>query len=237
MFVEVGKNNARATRRDGIAFLMSLATVFSIFLLLFWLSAKKTEVLEYKEEIIEVPVSLVAPPPAALLGGAAQAKPQKKKVQPNKNVQSSRNVPIDIQEPPPLVSEASGQGPVEGNPKGVLDGDPKGLVDGKGKGPGQGPPQASSVKTVYFRDVVWKMRPPQPAYPEAARQMQLEGRCMVHLWIDETGKPFKHEVKNCPTVFEAVAVAAALEGRSYPYLVEGQAVPVQFDWIFNFKLQ
>lgn len=239
MFDNVGKNETRSARRDGTAFLLSVATVAGAFLFLFWVTSRVQEVLEEKEEILEVPVSLAAPPPPPPPPGGGQKKPktEKKKdiIKPKEDVpvevKPLEEVPVDA---PAVESEDEGvAGGVEGGVEGGVVG---GVVGGTVGGTGT-TLNAPVVKTVYYRDVQWKVRPPQPAFPEGARQMQIEGRCMVHLWIDEEGKPYKHETKNCPTVFEEASVAAALEGRSYPYMVEGKAVPVQFDWIFNFKLK
>ena len=241
MFDGVGRDTDSSARRQGTAFLMSTASVAAMFLFLFWVTSKVKEEIANQEELLEVPVSLVAPPPPPPPPAGGQKKPKtEKKKEEIKPVQE--DVPVEVkplEEPPvteEVISEDEGEeGGVEGGQTGGVVG---GVVGGKEGGViGGTNMDAPAVSTVYFRDVQVKTQPPKPEYPEAARQMRIEDRCVIRIKIDEEGTPYEAEVRTCPEVFRAVSLASARASRFYPYLVGGKAARVQFDWTFNFKLQ
>ncbi len=244
MFDGVGRGSIGSTRRQGTALLLSISSVAGLFLLLYQVTSRPVEEIAVREEVIEVPVRLVAPP-APLAGGSAGS-PKKA---PDRPKPRSPDVPVAPQPlpadapPAPDASDtpdapdapdggaggAGGPGVPDGTPDGTPDGKPGGVKGGRGTGPG--------VSTVYFRDVQVKTQPPKPEYPEAARQMRMEDRCVIRIRIDEQGVPYEAEAKTCPEVFREVSLASARASRFYPYLVDGAATPVQFDWTFNFRLK
>ena len=94
----------------------------------------------------------------------------------------------------------------------------------------------AQAPVVHVRDAQVKIPPPTIEYPKEARQMSIEGRCVIRLKIDEEGVPFGAEARACTNVFRDPSLRAALASRFYPYLVGGEPVRVQFDWAFNYKL-
>ena len=118
------------------------------------------------------------------------------------------------------------EGGVEG---GVVGGVIGGVVGGTGTTLG-------GVKTFHHSDMRWK-RPPNPVYPDAARDLNLpETECKVLIKFDEQGTPVELEFKACPKVFQEAARTAIMSSRMYPQKVAGAAVKGQFVLNLLFKL-
>ena len=92
------------------------------------------------------------------------------------------------------------------------------------------------IKTIYWGSVQQKSSV-QPLYPEAARGMNLDVQCSVMIQIDLEGIPACAEAVKCPEPFENAAIKAAMASRWYPSKDGGQAIPVKFQYVYNFKIQ
>ena len=93
-----------------------------------------------------------------------------------------------------------------------------------------------AVKTVYWSAVQEKNRV-KPQFPEAARQLNMEGDCAVKINIDDKGVPISAEATKCPELFKDAAIKAAMASRFYPYKDNGMSTAVQFTYNYRFKLQ
>ena len=67
--------------------------------------------------------------------------------------------------------------------------------------------------------------------------MNLEGQCGVMIQIDVKGIPTSAEAVKCPEPFKDAAIKAAMASRFYPSKDGGTAIPVKFQYVYNFKIQ
>lgn len=97
-------------------------------------------------------------------------------------------------------------------------------------------------------DARWELRPAerkavremtrvQPEYPLFAQLLSIERSCAVTIQTDVEGVPTKVTGMNCPRLFRASATAAAMASRFYPYIEDGEAVPVEFTYRYVFRLR
>ncbi|MCB9764342.1 MAG: energy transducer TonB [Alphaproteobacteria bacterium] len=75
----------------------------------------------------------------------------------------------------------------------------------------------------------------RPEYPRAAQRKDMEGRCRVHMFLDERGVPYDAVVSECPEVFHEAAFESAMKWRFYPAKENGEAVRCEFDLFITFK--
>ncbi len=136
----------------------------------------------------------------------------------------------EVPPPPSSTAEASGivgstDGKVPGGVAGgivksILSGDPSDNADKSAsqKTPGKGDDQV--VKSELIRRV-------EPAYPELARRVGVEGKVVLGITVDEEGNvPDARVASGHPFLHEA-AVAAVRQWKYSPTLLNGKAVPVR----------
>lgn len=237
MFDNVGKNQNRSARRQLAALLLALLSVSTVLSVLVWAASRVVEVIEDKEEILEVPVSLAAPPPPPPPpGGSKKPKSEKKKP----DVKPQEDVPQEVKpleeapkEEEQTASEEEGQaGGQEGGQVGGEEGGKVGGVVGS-HGDTLGAPV---VKSVHYSAVSPKVKP-TAEFPQAAIALGMKDEfCQVEVEIDEEGKPFSAHAREgkCPSVFQATAEAGALRSEFYPYIADGKPMRVKFIWNFHF---
>lgn len=75
---------------------------------------------------------------------------------------------------------------------------------------------------------------PKPAYPEAARAVKAGGAVSVHVVIDEQGNVVTAQAVSGNPLLRAAAVAAALEAKFSPTLLEGKPIAVSGVLVYNF---
>ncbi|HYY96938.1 MAG TPA: energy transducer TonB, partial [Pyrinomonadaceae bacterium] len=78
---------------------------------------------------------------------------------------------------------------------------------------------------------------PKPDYPAAAKSAGAEGRVVVELTIDETGKVIKARAVSGHPLLQKAAVAAALQARFSPTILSGAPVSVTGTINYTFLLQ
>lgn len=78
---------------------------------------------------------------------------------------------------------------------------------------------------------------PQPAYPKLARAVRASGTVIVNVVIDEQGKIAKAEAVSGHPLLRGSAVAAALNARFEPTLLDDKPVKVSGMLTYNFKLE
>ena len=237
MFDNVGKNTNRSARRQLSALLMALLSVGTTLSVLIWAASQVVEVIEKKDEVLEVPVSLAAPPPPPPPpGGSKKPHVEKKKdiVKPQEEVPQEVK-PLDEPKPDDApVAENDGPAGQEG---GVVGGEEGGKVGGVvgSHGDTLGAPV---VNTVHYSEVQYKVRPDAfTHFPKAAIDMGMKDeRCQVLVEIDEQGKPVSAQAieDKCPAVFRADSEAAAMHSEFYPYQANGQVMRVKFKWNFHY---
>lgn len=68
----------------------------------------------------------------------------------------------------------------------------------------------------------------QPVYPPEAKALGLgEVRCKARIYVDETGRPTKVMVEDCPVEFHRSTQESLMRWQWYPELIDGAAVPFQ----------
>lgn len=197
-------------------------------------------------EVLFFPGEPMLPPTPTPAGGGAQPRRS-----PPKKVTTQVEVApvVTVAEVVPVVAEVPEVAPVneaavvtagdsaEGDPEGRGTGPGKG--PGTGKGPGSGGPGEGAggggLRTINQHEAVPRVRA-EPEWPRAAVAVGLtEGRCVVHVVIDESGAPADVSFRDCPVVFQRATREAALQWRWYPVLDEGRPVAAQFDIAFLFR--
>lgn len=83
-----------------------------------------------------------------------------------------------------------------------------------------------------------KLHAPQPLYTEEARQKRIQGVVILQTIIDAEGRVTRVEVlKGLPEGLSESAVEAVKQWRFEPAKVEGEPVPVYFNFTISFGLQ
>lgn len=94
----------------------------------------------------------------------------------------------------------------------------------------------NSVRVFHHSELEVKKRV-NPPYPEEARALLLgDQRCLLKVFIDETGAPFDVLVEACPKVFHEAAKAAMLQWRWVPPKDGKTAIRAQTTLALTFKV-
>jgi VWFA-related protein/TonB family protein len=78
---------------------------------------------------------------------------------------------------------------------------------------------------------------PKPDYPSAAKSVGAQGKVVVELTIDETGKVIKARAVSGHPLLQKAAVAAALQARFSPTILSGEPVSITGTISYTFLLQ
>lgn len=78
---------------------------------------------------------------------------------------------------------------------------------------------------------------PKPDYPSTAKSVGAQGKVVVELTIDETGKVIKARAVSGHPLLQKAAVAAALQARFSPTLLSGEPVSITGTISYTFLLQ
>lgn len=78
---------------------------------------------------------------------------------------------------------------------------------------------------------------PKPEYPSTAKSVGAQGKVVVELTIDETGKVVKARAVSGHPLLQKSAVAAALQARFSPTILSGEPVSITGTISYNFMLQ
>lgn len=78
---------------------------------------------------------------------------------------------------------------------------------------------------------------PKPEYPSTAKTAGAQGKVVVELTIDETGKVVKARAVSGHPLLQKAAVAAALQARFSPTILSGEPVSITGTISYNFMLQ
>jgi Ca-activated chloride channel family protein len=78
---------------------------------------------------------------------------------------------------------------------------------------------------------------PKPDYPSSAKSVGAQGRVVVELMIDETGKVVKARAISGHPLLQKAAVAAALQARFSPTMLSGEPVSIIGTISYTFLLQ
>jgi protein TonB len=131
---------------------------------------------------------------------------------------------------------SSGPGPIGTNNGG---GGGTRLVPDIGEPPPAKAPEAPAKPRTVHKQVIngLAVELPKPPYPNAAKQIRLQGIVNVQVLLDEAGKVVSaHAVSGSPLLSPA-AVNAAYRARFTPTLLGGQPVKVSGVITYNFKLE
>jgi TonB family protein len=82
-----------------------------------------------------------------------------------------------------------------------------------------------------------KMRDVRSQFPDEAKAVGLEGVVIMEIWVDETGRVTNARMVRGIPMLEEAAVAAVMQWRFTPVIVDGKAVPVRMTITHNFTLQ
>lgn len=77
---------------------------------------------------------------------------------------------------------------------------------------------------------------PAPAYPDAARRMQLIGSVRVEVVVDENGKVVEAKAVSGPAILRDSSVQAAYRARFTPTKLSGKPVKVSGSIVYNFTV-
>ncbi len=103
------------------------------------------------------------------------------------------------------------------------------------------PPQVDSVYEVYAVEIMPEITAfVTPAYPEVARQAGIEGRVVVQVVVDETGKVIpgtERILTSTNDVFNEPALSAARDCTFKPGQMGDRAVKVRVNIPFAFRLK
>jgi VWFA-related protein/TonB family protein len=78
---------------------------------------------------------------------------------------------------------------------------------------------------------------PKPDYPSSAKSVGAQGRVVVELMVDETGKVVKARAISGHPLLQKAAVAAALQARFSPTMLSGEPVSIIGTISYTFLLQ
>ena len=84
-----------------------------------------------------------------------------------------------------------------------------------------------AYRAVHWSEVMVKKQVP-PKMPEEAKELGIEGRCVVRLFVDDTGRVDRTEIEVCDTVFHESTAHAVEQWQFYPFKLAGEPTPVTF---------
>ena len=130
----------------------------------------------------------------------------------------------------PQSTGGGGVGPPDDGGGGQPPEGPGGGCVGADCGSGGGGPRRTSALSVT--------RQVQPVFPDAARRLGLtESLCVLDIEVDRRGRPTAVQPTDCPGVFHASAIAAALQWRFSPLVVDGEARAARFELRVRYRLR
>ncbi|GDX82669.1 hypothetical protein LBMAG42_44800 [Deltaproteobacteria bacterium] len=245
MFDSVARNPREGGARKGAALVLTMIASAAVVGAL--VSVRAPVVVERSVvDYIYFPSDPVLPPAPTPAGGGAQARRSTpKKVEAREEVAPA----APVAEVTPIVAEVP-EVPPTNEAAVVIEGDPnQGDPEGRGTGPGRGPgirkgdgpggrgegSGGGGLRTINAHEALPRVRA-EPEWPRAALAVGLtEGRCVVHVVIDEGGAPADVSFRDCPVVFQRATREAALQWRWYPVLDGERPVAAQFDIAFLFR--
>jgi periplasmic protein TonB len=74
-------------------------------------------------------------------------------------------------------------------------------------------------------------------YPDAARAVGLEGTVIMEIWVDETGQVVRARMLRGMPMLEESAVAAVMQWRFAPTVVDGKPVPIRMTVTHGFTIR
>jgi TonB family protein len=82
-----------------------------------------------------------------------------------------------------------------------------------------------------------KLRDVRSQFPDEAKVVGLEGVIIAEIWVDETGRVTNARLLRGIPMLEEAALAAVMQWRFTPVIVDGKAVPVRMTVTHNFTLR
>jgi periplasmic protein TonB len=82
-----------------------------------------------------------------------------------------------------------------------------------------------------------KVEDARSEYPEEARAVGLEGTVIMEIWVDETGQVVRARMLRGMPMLEESAVAAVMQWRFAPTVVDGKPVPVRMTVTHGFTIR
>jgi TonB family protein len=82
-----------------------------------------------------------------------------------------------------------------------------------------------------------KVEDTRAQYPEEARAVGLEGTVIMELWVDDTGRVVRARMLRGIPMLEESAIAAVMQWRFAPVVVDGRAVPIRMTVTHNFSVR
>jgi protein TonB len=190
------------------------------------------------------------PPPPPLALGSAQAKPQP--VQPVTPEKTTKKIetPRDDRLVPPVeekpiepeqklsASEQAGSpdGQADGDPNGMLEGVKGGVVGGVPGGVVGGCVGCTGDSLMDYDRPPQALRQPKPIYPTEAAVKRVEGKVIVEMVIDDTGKVVNAKVIESIPLLDQAAVRNVYEWVFSPALKGGRPVKSLVHGVVTFRL-
>jgi TonB family protein len=82
-----------------------------------------------------------------------------------------------------------------------------------------------------------RLESPRTEYPDEARAVGLEGTVLMEIWVDETGRVVRARMLRGIPMLEESAVAAVMQWRFAPTVIEGKAVPLRMTVTHSFTVR
>lgn len=226
MFDNIGKNPDEEAARRSVASMLITAGIFAASagaIAFATYQVAGDEILEILEDVEMVELEtdegddLAPPPPPPPPPGPSQPEEEEEEEDEPEDVPDEMSEEVEeleeqVKEEVQAQTAPKGQdGGVEGGVEGgVVGGVQGGVIGGVVGGTGSG------VKVFHHSELEVRRRI-DPIYPQIARDMSLGSeRCLVTVFIDETGKPYQAMVAKCDNVFHDSAKTAILKWRWYP---------------------
>jgi hypothetical protein len=166
-----------------------------------------------EEEPTALPAAPPPPPPAA---GVEVEDPEP--VVPDELVDEIQELQDEVEERVVAAEQPQGtaDGHDNGHPDGVAGGTPGGDPDGELCGVPGAPACGPSVRVFHHTELQVRRRV-EPVYPDAARALAVsDQRCLVTVFLDESGVPYDAKVDRCPKPFHQASREALRKWRWYP---------------------
>lgn len=238
MFDYVGRDpDEEANRRRAASFAITtlgLAAIGGVVVgITAWTAAKVVQAVVADAELVEVLIEEqeFAPPPPPPPPPPAASSADEDTEDPDEMTDEIKELEDQVKDEVKSDTQKEAAGDPNGVVGGVVGGVEGGVVGGTLDG------RLGSAKVVHHSELEVKKQV-MPNYPKEAEALNLGSqRCVVKVWIDDTGAPFEVRVDACPEVFHAETRQAVMGWRWYPPKAGKEKISVQTIVGVTFKMQ
>jgi protein TonB len=199
-----------------------------------WTAAKVVQVVIADAELVEVLIEkeeFAPPPPPPPPPPAASEAQDEDADDPDEMTEEIKDLTDEVKDEVKSDTQKEAAGDPDGQVGGVAGGVAGGVVGGVLDG------RLGSARVLHHSELEFKKQV-MPNYPKEAEALNLgTQRCVVKVWIDETGTPFEVRVDACPEVFHAETRQAVMGWRWYPPKAGKEKTSAQTTIGVTFKMQ